>query len=103
MFWPLGVKHKGVQQGPIKFLVDRLEEAGFSGERVTLKSDQEKAIVAYKTAIAASRKGETALIESPVRSSQSNGRAERAIRKWRDQHRTLKNVFRTYDKQQGSN
>ena len=90
MFWAMSVKHKGVHKGPIKYLVDKLEEAGFCGERVTMKSDQERSIVAFKSAVAASRKGETALIESPVRSSQSNGRAERAIRKWRDQYKTLR-------------
>ena len=36
------------------------------------------------------RKGETSLLESPVRESNSNAHVERAIRSWRDQFRTLR-------------
>ena len=57
---------------------------------MTLKSDNEVSIIALKTAIAVRRKAETALIESPVRESQSNGHVERAVRTWRDQYRTMR-------------
>ena len=43
-----------------------------------------------KRAIAIRRQAETALVESPVRESKSNGKIERAIRKWQWQFRTLR-------------
>ena len=57
-----------------------LEEAGYGGTRVPIKSDQEEAIVSLKKAVCLARKADTARIESPVRASQSNGKAERANR-----------------------
>ena len=55
-----------------------------------MKSDQDTALIALKDALAVRRKAETAFIESPVRQSKCNGLVERAIRNWRDQHRTLR-------------
>ena len=55
-----------------------------------MKSDNEDAIIALQKAIAAMRSGETVLIHSPVRSSQSNGRMENAVRRWQGQLRTIK-------------
>ena len=43
---------------------------------MTLRSDKEASIIALEMAIAVRRKAETALIESPVRESQSNGHAD---------------------------
>ena len=57
---------------------------------VTIKSDQEPALIKLKQAIAVRRKAETPLLESPLRESQANGRIERAIRKRQAQFRTMR-------------
>ena len=90
MIWILGVEHKGVDETVVKWALEKLEEAGYKGTKITLKSDQEEAILALKRAIAAKRTAETAMIESPVRESKSNGQMERMIRAWRAQMRTVK-------------
>ena len=88
--WALEVDGKGVDTGAgVKWLNEKLNMAGYSGVKVTLRSDQEPAILALKDALALERKAETAFIESPVRESKCNGLVERAIRNWRDQYRTL--------------
>ena len=58
--------------------------------KVTIKSDQEPAIVSLKQAVAIKRSSETSLIESPVRDSKSNGMAEVAVKTWAGQVRTIK-------------
>ena len=89
--WVLEVDHKGVDSGiAADWLVEKLQVASYGGVKVTLKSDNEASIIALKTAFAVRRKAETALIESPVRESQSNGHVERAVRTWRDQYRTMR-------------
>ena len=75
-FRVLPVEHKGAQEETVKWLVDKLDEAGYAGMAVTIKSDQEPAMINLKQAIAVKRKAETLLIESPVRESKSNGRIE---------------------------
>ena len=79
-FWALPVESKGAQEQVVKWIAEKLEEAGYAGVPVTIKSDQEPAMIALKQAVAIKRKAETPLIESPVRESKSNGRIERAIR-----------------------
>ena len=71
-------------------MVDRQTLSGYDGVKVTLRSDQEKSLLAFKDAVVMRRKAETSLVESPVRESKSNGLVERAIRSWRDQYRTLR-------------
>lgn len=92
--WALEVDGKGIDTGAS---VERFDEkpnmAGYSGVRVTPRSDQEPAIWALKNALAQLRKAETAFIESPVRESKSNGLVERVIRHWRDQYRTLRDFL----------
>ena len=88
-FWVLPVEHKGAQEEVVKLATDNMEESGYSGMTVTLKSDQEPAMLTLKQAIAVRRKAETPLIESPVRESKANGRIERAIRSWQAQFRTI--------------
>ena len=46
--------------------------------------------MALLKSVAARRERETVMIHSPVKSSKSNGRMERSVRKWQDQLRTLK-------------
>ena len=92
--WTLEVEEKGVESGiGVAWLVEKLNFAGYSGCKVTLKSDNEPSILAVKTAVAVKRGVETGLVESPVRESKSNGKIERAIRTWRDQYRTLRHQY----------
>ena len=71
-------------------MVGKLDAAGYHGVAISLKSDNEPSILAFKSAVAIRRKSETSLLESPVRESKSNAHVERAIRTWRDQFRTLR-------------
>ena len=68
----------------------KLGASGYHGIDLALKSDKEPFILALKDAVALRRKGETSVLESPVRESKSNAHVERAIRSWRDQFRTLR-------------
>ena len=88
--WTLPVGRKGAQDEVVKWVVDKLDECGYSGVSLTLKSDQEPAMLSLKQAIAIRRKAETPMIESPVRESKSNGKIERAIRSWQAQFRTMR-------------
>ena len=88
--WVLPCENKGAVDIVVQWACEKLEEAGYSGVPVTLKSDQELAIVALKKAIAIRRRAETPLIESPVRESKSNGSVERSVRTWRAHFLTLK-------------
>ena len=74
--WAIAVDRKGADENIVKWVVDKMDECGYSGVTVTLKSDQEPAMMSLKKAIAVRRKAETPLIESPVRESKSNGKIE---------------------------
>ena len=92
--WALEVDAKGVDSGAgAKWLSDRLDFAGYRGTKVTIMSDQEPSIIALKNAVAVQRNAETAFVASPVGQSKCNGLVERAIRNWRDQHRTLRHFL----------
>ena len=93
--WALGVETKELSKVTVDYCVRRLELAGYRGEKVTLKSDEEASIMAPKNAAARARVGHThtPLIDSPVRESKANGAVERAVRTWQGQHRTLKHYF----------
>ena len=69
------------------------------GVKITVRSDQEPSLIAFKEAVAVKRKSETAFIESAVRESKSNVLVERAIRNWRDQYRTLRHQLETWTKE----
>ena len=79
----------------VKWTVEKLDNIGYRGEAITLKSDQEPAIMALKTAVASKRAGVTNLIECPVRESQCNGAVEQAVRRLQGQLRTLKHHYET--------
>ena len=74
----------------MRWTTEKLEEIGYSGSKVVLKSDQEPSMLSLKKAVAIARQGETCPIESPVRESKSNGAMERTIRTWQGQLRTLR-------------
>ena len=61
-------------------VLDFVDELGDRGARIIVKSDQEPAIkTLIKDVVEAREEGRTIVEESPVRSSGSNGRAERAV------------------------
>ncbi len=91
--WALPVENKGAIDWVVKYVVDKLDDIGYRGVAISIKSDQEPAIMALKTAIAAKRVGATTPIESPVRESQCNGAVEQAVRRWRGQLQTLKLAY----------
>ena len=89
-------------QSAVKWLVGKIDQVGCRGVKIALKSDQEESIVALKKsdqeesivaikkAVAVMRQASTVSIESPVRDSQANGNAERAVRAGAAQVRTMR-------------
>ena len=64
---------------------DDIEEFGYGVVLVRIKSDREPSIVDVQTAVIAKRgSAPTILVNSPVGDSQSNGRVENAIKKFRN-------------------
>ena len=94
-FWAVGADRKGASDAMVKFSVGVIDQSGYVGEKVSFKSDQEPSMVALKHHTAASRVGQTVPIESPVRSSKSNGMMENAIQIWQGQLRTIKHHVET--------
>ena len=88
--WAMATDRKGATDSSIKWLDNKINESGHSGTKIVLKSDQEESIIALKKAVAIKRRSETVMIESPVRDSRANGSAERAVRTWAAQVRTLR-------------
>ena len=77
-----------------RFLVDKaldfIHELGDRGGRILVKTDQEPAIRTWARDLSEAREdGRTILEESPVKSSGSNGRAERAVQTLEGQIRVL--------------
>ena len=66
------VDAKGPTPQAVGWLSGRIEESGYIGVKITIKSDQENSIKALKKAVSIKRHSETAMIESPVRVSKSN-------------------------------
>ena len=70
---------------------DDIEEFGHGGAPGRIKSDQEPAIGDVQRAVIAKRSSApTILVNSPVGDSQSNGRAENAIKKVRNMVNSFK-------------
>jgi len=88
--WAMAVDLKGPTQSAVKWLVGKIDQAGCRGVKIVLRSDQEESIVALKKAMAVMRQAPTVNIESPVRDSQANGSAERTVRTWAAQVRTMR-------------
>ena len=91
--WCMMTDHKGALPWVTKWCVAKLEEAGYNGKDITIKTDGEPALMDLKRSVMASRVGITTPIESPVRQSKSNGAMERAIRTWQGYLRTIKKYF----------
>jgi hypothetical protein len=58
-FWALAVEQKGVTEGIVKYVAGILDQSGYQGQKLAIKSDQEPSILALKKAVAAERVGET--------------------------------------------
>ena len=91
--WALPVQAKGQSKQTVDWIVNKLDEAGYRAQQVTLKSDGEPAITALRKAVAAARIGVTPLIDSPVRESKANGAVEAAIKVFSGQLRTFKHQY----------
>ena len=92
-FWAMHVPRKGPAPGVAKWCCDRLEDSGYGGNGITIKTDQEESIVALRRAVSVLRLGETVPINSPVRCSKANGRMENAVKIYCGHLRTLKHAF----------
>ena len=88
--WALAVEAKGANRSSVQWVNGKINEAGCMGTPITLRSDQEEAILALKKAVAIYRQAETVMLESPVRDSKANGAAERAVRSWAAQLRVIR-------------
>ena len=65
----MAVEKKGVSETVTKWINGKINEAGYAGTAITIRSDQEEATVALKKSAAIYRRAETVLLESPVRDS----------------------------------
>ena len=74
--WALAVDAKGATRPAVQWVNGKINEAGFLGTPITLRSDQEEAILALKKAVAIYRQAETVMLESPVRDSKANGASD---------------------------
>ena len=88
--WAMATNTKGPTDSAVKWPTRKIDQAGCRGIKVVLKSDQEEFIMALKKAVAVMRQAPTVNIESPVRDSQANGNADRAVRTWAAQVRTMR-------------
>ena len=91
--WALPVTTKGPNKAVVDWCVSKLDEAGYRGQPITLKSDGEPAVTALGKAIAVARIGATPLIEAPVRESKGNGAVEAAVKVFAGQLRTFKHQY----------
>ena len=64
--WALAVDAKGATRPAVQWVKGKIDEAGCSGTPITLRSDQEEAIMALKKAVAIYRKAETVMLECRV-------------------------------------
>ena len=81
-----GYLHQTISKGRSdRYIVGRsvedIDEAGYIGQRIVLKSDQENAVVALVEEIASNRRGETVPQASAQGDSQGNGEVEAWIKK----------------------
>ena len=89
--WCVMTDSKGPLSWVVKWCVSKLEEAGYNGQEITIKTHREPALLSLKGPAIATRNGVTTPVESPVRQSKANGAMERTIRAWQGYMRTIKN------------
>ena len=89
--WAYAVESKGSDAWVAEQMVDDLETVGLANERIIIKADQEAAITDMQKTVAKLRKDHgSALEQSRVGDSNSNGRVERAIQDLKGFVRTLR-------------
>ena len=91
--WAYRVPNKGIHKEANwlpKRLVTDLDNIGLQNVRIIVKIDQEPANVEVQTAMQELRPDLIIPVNSPVGESESNGRAENAIRRVQEQIRTLR-------------
>jgi hypothetical protein len=93
--WAYVVESKGAsEEWVIDQIVEDLETVGLSGERIIVKADQETSITDVQKGILKARTGHgTAIEQSKVGTSNSNGRIERCIQDFKGLVRTLRSVI----------
>ena len=93
--WAYAVQSKGATEDWLsEQIVKDLETIGLRDERLILKADQESSITDIQRAVARMRKGYgTAIEQSRVGDSNSNGRVERAIQDVKGLTRTLRSAL----------
>ena len=74
----------------IKRVLLDIEDFGYAGIKIILKSDQEPAMVDLQRKVMEARRAETVPKNSQVGESQANGEAENAIKRLQEQVRTIK-------------
>ena len=91
MYFATAVPTKGsIGRFAVDKALDFIHELGDRGGRILVKTDQEPAIRTWARDLSEAREdGRTILEESPVKSSGSNGRAERAVQALEGQIRVL--------------
>ena len=60
--WALAVDAKGATRPAVQWVKGKIDEAGCLGAPVTLRSDQEEAIMALKKAVAIYRQADTVML-----------------------------------------
>ena len=83
--WAMAVNMKGPTDSAVDWLTGKIDQVGCRGVKV-----QAESIIALKKVVAIKRQAPTLNIESPVRDSPANGNAERAVRTWAAQLRTMR-------------
>ena len=93
--WAYAVTTKGAGEAWVaEQIVEDLETVGLSQERIIVKADQEASITDVQRAVVQARSGlGTALEQSRVGDSNSNGRVERAIQDLKGLTRTLRSAL----------
>ena len=80
--WAIPAERKGAVQFVVSWRVSVLEISDYSNSDITLKSDQEPAMLNLMSTIAAYGAGNTATIDLPVRESPANGGVNIAVCGW---------------------
>jgi hypothetical protein len=82
------VAEKACKPWIVEYVCNVMNELGYSGVKVALKSDTAPELRELKNLVAAKRYCPTVSLEVPARESKANGAVERAVRTWQGQFRT---------------
>ena len=93
--YALAVPDKACHAWVVEYVYKIVDELGYGGTRIALKSDNAKELMEIRRHVSAKRSAPTVPLHSPVRESKGNGAVENAVRRWQGQFRTLKNQLDT--------